>query len=99
MPMELKKEDLTLAPEYSKTLYNLLLRSIKKPQYSRHIPRLLDFYIYTVLRKGKFDPVEAQGNLLLTQGELEHSLKFSRDIIQFLFGKKIPDFAKQLMTT
>jgi len=93
-----RREDFSLTPEYAPDLYDLLMRVLKKSQNAKHLPRLFDIYSAILVLGKKLEPMDLQGFLGLSAEEFEYTLKFSRDIVSFLFDGKTPDFFVPLMT-
>jgi hypothetical protein len=93
----LKREELRLIPEYSSHLYQIMSSLVRNSQYAIEIPRLLDVYGFSVIGLEEFQIVDFQNELKLSDLEFEYALKFSRDIVDFLYEKEKPDFLKKLM--
>jgi hypothetical protein len=95
---QIRKEDFELAPSYAPDLYDLLSRILKKAQSSKHLPRLFDIYLSIFTSRKELELMDLQGFLNLSSDEFEYTLKFSRDIVYFLFDGKTPDFFVALVT-
>lgn len=97
-PMKIRREDLKLEPAYGEILYDLLIRLSKRPASAIHLPRFFDIYMSQIIVPNKpFDATELQANLLIPRFEYEYSVKFARDILQFLFEDHIPEFGLKLI--
>jgi len=96
--LPLRKEDFSLAPSYATDLYDLLSRFLKKSQNAKHLPRLFDIYASIFISGKKPELIDLQGFLGLPVDEFEYTLKFSRDIVNFLFDGKTPDIFVPLLT-
>lgn len=90
-------EKLTLQPEYFDNLFDLINRLLSKPEYSVILPRFFDLYHYQSF-SNSFSSLEIQSELLLTHDSYEFTIKFARDVIDFLFNGKNPNIYEQLMT-
>lgn len=97
-PLSIRKEDFSLDPSYADELYNLLSRMLKRPQTAKVVPRLFDIYLSILVQGKKPEPIDLQGFLNLSRDEFAYSLKFSRDVVQFLFENRAPIFFSALMT-
>lgn len=89
----LKRSDLMLVPPYADDLYNMISNIIKNSKASRFMPRYLDLYTNEYFLRGKKIAWEELHKYTLVPDEYRLlSLKASRDVIKFLFPKKIPYF-------
>lgn len=95
--LSIRREDFSLTPAYADELYNLLSRILKRPQNAKFIPRLFDIYLSMLIQGKKPDLIDLQGFLNLSRNEFEYTLKFSRDIVHFLFEDRAPIFFSPLM--
>jgi len=96
-PMVIKREDFSLVPEYSDQFYNLLMRILRRPRSSRDLPRLFDIYLSGIVTGKKFGLMDLQGYLNLSKEDFGYVLKFARDIVEFVYDRKIPNFFEPLM--
>jgi hypothetical protein len=88
---ELKKDDFNILPKYSDDMYSLISRLIKKPHGSKHIARLFDYYFASYMLRKESPLNEAPEILTIDSDSYALSLKFCRDITDFVFGKNIPN--------
>jgi len=95
--VSMRKENFKLVPEYSvDDLYDLVCRYIKKARAAKEVPRLLDVYLATYVLGRELNFAEVQKFLSISEEDFKLSLKFSRDLLTFLFGEKIPDLCVPL---
>jgi hypothetical protein len=96
-PPLVKREDFSLVPEYSDLIYALAERLLKRPHYSKELARLFDVYMTLVISDNKPTLIDLQGLLNMPKDDFDFTLKFARDTVEVLFGKKIPDPLMPLM--
>jgi len=95
-PLAIRREDLNFIPPYATNMYDLMTRFIRKIYAAKETPRLMEIYLSAYVFEKTIDFKDFQTLLHISKEEFDLALKFSRDIVDFLFDKEKPDFCVPL---
>lgn len=94
--MKIKRSDLTLLPDYTNELYELLNNLIDKSKYAIILPQLMDIIETYVINENRIKKTLIEKILSLTEDDYKNTVSLIDNFYKFLF-KSAPDFLKSII--